>query len=205
MSDFIEETLDFNTAPPARGQPQQNRPVGLVEDHEALDKEQDRLNAHIKVHPVGERGQAMLQGQLPGYEANPQPVRRNYGPPKQESWVDLHREYEDILDTNELQKYRLHFRALGEKDGFLDADSLHETMEAFFGQDLERQQILETISEVDYDNDGKISYREFLEVMCGLKSGDRNRRSKFSNFYKVLTLKNPPFWNQRVGRSNSAV
>jgi len=82
---------------------------------------------------------------------------------------------------------------LVKKDGFLDADSLHETMEAFFGQDLARQQILETISEIDYDNDGKISYREFLEVMCALKNADRGRRTKFGNFYKVLTLKNPPF------------
>lgn len=201
MSEYIEETLTFKP----RGQPQQqqHRPVGLVEEHEALSKEQDRINAHIKVHPVGERGQAMLSGEL-DYDPNPQ-GRKNYGPPKQESWVDLHREYADILDTNELQTYKRHFRALGEKDGFLDADSLHETMESFFGQDLERKQITETIAEVDYDNDSKISYREFLEVMCAIKSGDRNRRSKFMNFYKVLVLKNPPFWAQRVGRANSAV
>jgi len=198
MSDYYEEDLNFN---PRSGQPQ-SRPVGLVEENELLGKEQDRLNAHIKVHPVGERGQQMLTGQIPGYDEN-QPVRRNYGPPKQESWVDLHREFQDILDTNELQKFRRHFRALGEKDGFLDADTLHETMEAFFGQDLTRQQILETISEIDYDNDGKISYREFLEVMCALRDTNSGRRTKFGNFYKVLTLKNPPFWSQRVGRANA--
>jgi len=186
MSDYHEETLNFNN------------PGG--QDNDALSKEQERLMAHIKVHPVGERGQAMLSGQVSGYDEQ-QPVRRNYGPPKQESWVDLHREYQDILDTNALQTYRRHFRALGESNGFLDADALHETMEAFFGQDLARQQILETISEIDYDNDGKISYREFLECMCALKNGAR--RTKFGNFYKVLTLKNPPFWNQRVGRANA--
>jgi len=197
MSDnYYEEDLSFN---PRSGQ---SRPVGLVEEDELLGKEQDRLTKHIKVHPVGERGQQMLSGQIPGYDEN-QPVRRNYGPPKQESWVDLHREFQDILDANELQKFRRHFRALGEKDGFLDADALHEMMEAFFGQDLTRQQILETISEIDYDNDGKISYREFLEVMCGLKDSNSGRKTKFGNFYKVLTLKNPPFWSQRVGRANA--
>jgi len=71
-------------------------------------------------------------------------------------------------------------------------------METFFGQDLDRKQITETIAEIDYDNDGRISYREFLEVMCSLKAG--NKKSKFGNFYKVLTLKNPPFWSSRVGR-----
>jgi len=88
----------------------------------------------------------------------------------------------------------------GEKEGFLDADTLHEIMETFFGQDLDRRQIQETISEIDYDNDSRISYREFLEAMCALKSADRNRRTKFGNFYKVLILKNPPFWSQRLGR-----
>jgi len=191
MSDYHEETLSFNTG---------NRPVGLVEDTEVLSKEQDRLNAHIKVHQVGEKGQQYLNGQASGYDE--QPIRRtNYGPPKQESWVDLHREFADILDTNALQTYRRHFRALGENNGFLDADALHETMETFFGQDLTRQQILETVSEIDYDNDGKISYREFLETMCALKNG--SKRTKFGNFYKVLILKNPPFWNQRVGRANA--
>jgi len=183
MSDYVEETLNFNGG------------------NEGLDKEQERLNAHIKVHPVGERGQQMLNGQVSGYEDPNQPVRRNYGPPKQESWVDLHREYADIFDANTLQTYRRHFRALGESNGFLDANALHETMEAFFGQDLARQQILETISEIDYDNDGKLSYREFIECMCALKNG--SKRTKFGNFYKVLTLKNPPFWNQRVGRANA--
>jgi Ca2+-binding EF-hand superfamily protein len=72
-------------------------------------------------------------------------------------------------------------------------------METFFGQDLDRRQITETIAEIDYDNDGKLSYREFLEQMCALKQ-NKGKRSKFGNFYHVLTLKNPPFWNSRVGR-----
>lgn len=74
-------------------------------------------------------------------------------------------------------------------------------MVTFFGQeDITQQQADEAIAEVDYDQDGAISYREFLEVMCAIKSNDRTRRTKFGNFYKVLTLKNPPFWQQRVGR-----
>mgnify|MGYP002389371490 CR=1 FL=1 len=75
-------------------------------------------------------------------------------------------------------------------------------METFFGQDLSKQQIHETIAQIDYDGDGAISYREFLEAMCGLKSG---ARTKFGSFYKVLTLKNPAFWVQRVGRANTAI
>jgi len=115
-----------------------------------------------------------------------------------EHWSDLHREFQDVLDMNELQKYRKHFRAFGEKEGFITPEALHETMETFFGQDLDRRQITETIAEIDYDNDGRISYREFLEVMCSLKTG--TRKSKFGNFYKVLSLKNPAWWNSRVGR-----
>lgn len=72
-------------------------------------------------------------------------------------------------------------------------------MVTFFGQeDITIERCEETIAEVDYDQDEALSYREFLEVMCAIKAGDRNRRSKFGNFYKVLTLKNPPFWQQRV-------
>jgi len=194
MSEYTEETLSFNP-PPRSNQP---RPVGLVEENERDDKEHDRLTKHIKQHPVGERGQ---QYQQTGYDDEPAPVRRNFGPAKAESWVDLHREFQDILDVNALQTYRRHFRALGEKEGFIDAGALHEAMEQFFGQDLERKQILETIAEVDYDNDGKLSYREFLETMCALKNG--NKKSRFGNFYKVLVLKNPPWWNQRVGRANA--
>lgn len=56
----------------------------------------------------------------PGYNPNyvePEPVqRRTAGPPKHESWVDLHNEYADILDQQELAKYRRHFRAFGAND-----------------------------------------------------------------------------------------
>lgn len=85
---------------------------------------------------------------------------------------------------------------------YLTMEALKDTMETFFGQDLTRQQIQETIAQIDYDGDGQLSYREFLEAMCGLKSG---ARTKFGSFYKVLTLKNPAFWVQRVGRANSAI
>jgi len=191
MSDeFVEETFNLDI-------PQQqnyNQPSSAFGGGQS---EEDRLNKHIKKHEVGPRGQALLQSNESYIEPQVQPKRQTG---VTEHWADLHKEFGDILDVNELQKFRRHFRAFGEKDGYIDANALHETMETFFGQDLDRKQIQETIAEIDYDNDGKISYREFLEVMCGLKSGDRNRKTKFGNFYKVLTLKNPPFWNSRIGR-----
>eukprot|EP01123_Difflugia_compressa_P003940 TRINITY_DN15263_c0_g1_i1.p1 TRINITY_DN15263_c0_g1~~TRINITY_DN15263_c0_g1_i1.p1 ORF type:complete len:218 (+),score=45.13 TRINITY_DN15263_c0_g1_i1:23-676(+) len=214
--EFIEETFTLDL-PPAQPVPQAQRykPPPQQQSYqqpsyqqpnyqqsaygEQYVNEEDRLNKHIMKHEVGARGQAMLQSNATYEEPVVQP-KRVVGA---EHWVDLHREFADILDINELQKYRKHFRAFGEKEGFIDQTALQETMETFFGQDLEKRQILETISEIDYDNDGKISYREFLEVMCALKSGDRNRRTKLGNFYKVLTLKNPPWWAQRVGRMNN--
>lgn len=48
--------------------------------------------------------------------------------------------------------------------GFLTCDALKEIMETFFGQDLTKQQCQESIAQIDYDGDGCISYREFLEV-----------------------------------------
>jgi len=199
MSDeFIEETFNLDIPDPSQSG-QRYQPNSGVYGAEGI-SEEDRLNKHIKKHEVGPRGQAMIQSNMGYEEPAPQPVRRPAG--VAEHWADLHREFADVLDINELQKYRRHFRAFGEKEGFIDADALQDTMETFFGQDLDRRQIQETIAEIDYDNDNRISYREFLEAMCALKAGDRNRKTKFGNFYKVLTLKNPPFWAQRVGRIN---
>eukprot|EP01127_Copromyxa_protea_P010875 TRINITY_DN2698_c0_g1_i1.p1 TRINITY_DN2698_c0_g1~~TRINITY_DN2698_c0_g1_i1.p1 ORF type:complete len:164 (+),score=42.29 TRINITY_DN2698_c0_g1_i1:192-683(+) len=162
--------------------------------------ENERLNRHIANKPLGPAGQAYLQEEE--LRAQQQANQRK-GPVKHESWVDLHNEYADILDQQELAKFRRHFRAFGANDdGFLTQDAVKDTMETFFGQDLTRQQIQETIAQIDYDGDGQLSYREFLEAMCGLKSG---ARTKFGSFYKVLTLKNPAFWVQRVGRANSAI
>jgi Ca2+-binding EF-hand superfamily protein len=145
--------------------------------------------------PITSAGQAYLQGTTSSPSQNYRPQG------KIESWVDLHSEYSDVLDQNELQKFRRHFRAMGANDsGFLTADALKEIMETFFGQDLSKSQAQESIAQIDYDGDGQISYREFLEAMCAQKTG---KKTKFGGFYHVLTLKNPPFWSQRVSRANA--
>jgi len=163
---------------------------------EGEDRDTDRLNRHISAKTIVTPGnQQFLQNQdtAPQYNYKPQG--------KSESWVDLHQEYNDVLDQQELQKYRRHFRAMGANDsGFITCTELKQVMEDFFGQDLTKQQIQETIAQIDYDGDGQISYREFLEAMCAQKAGNK---TKFGGFYHVLTLKNPPFWSQRVSKANA--
>jgi hypothetical protein len=196
MSDEYEEEIISLDLPSSQKKPQYstyNQPNQVYS--EGGNNEEDRINKHIQKHAVGARGQALIDSNSQYQEPAPQQYRRPAG--VAEHWADLHKEFADVLDINELQKFRKHFRAFGEKEGFITPEALHEIMETFFGQDLDRRQITETIAEIDYDNDGKISYREFLEVMCALKTN--SKKSKFGNFYKVLSLKNPPFWSFLVG------
>lgn len=106
-------------------------PLGLVEETVVLSMENERLNRHIankpvgmlvtNVHPetllfplfitTGPAGQAYLQEE----ELRLQQQQRR-GPARHESWVDLHNEYADILDQQELAKFRRHFRAFGAND-----------------------------------------------------------------------------------------
>jgi len=176
--------------------PSQSATYQISESVEYEDRDSDRLNKHISGKQITSAGREYLLQQQNSASVV-------YKPPSQkiESWVDLHAEYADVLDQNELQKFRRHFRAMGANDhGYLTAEALKELMETFFGQDITKQQALESISQIDYDMDGQLSYREFLEAMCSQKAG---KKTKFGGFYHVLNLKNPPFWTQRVSRANS--
>eukprot|EP01126_Amoeba_proteus_P047627 TRINITY_DN5452_c0_g1_i2.p2 TRINITY_DN5452_c0_g1~~TRINITY_DN5452_c0_g1_i2.p2 ORF type:complete len:106 (-),score=25.32 TRINITY_DN5452_c0_g1_i2:382-699(-) len=103
MSGFLEEVFTFSVAPPPyTGPVVASHPV-VVEETIELSSEQGRLNKYVAA--------ANSSRQVPEYQP---PPKKPQG--KQESWVDLHNEYGDILDAQELAKYRRHFRAFGASD-----------------------------------------------------------------------------------------
>lgn len=99
--------------------------IGLTDEQERLAAEEARLARNIQQSNVGVKGQAYLaaHGHAAPHQAAPQAAPKLQLKPA-ESWVDLHREYADILDTAALQTFRKHFQAFGNHDGYITRPSL---------------------------------------------------------------------------------
>jgi len=82
-------------------------------------------------------------------------------------WTEFYAYMKAIVERREtVEQIKASFKEFDiDGDGFVDADELQQKLSELQGESISKAEILEIISSVDVNNDGKIDLEEFIKLM----------------------------------------